>query len=165
MTMRSRNNDMTNAETEIAQILRGLQATATLCANTFTTTRLSVEYRVAFSTGTPLPWRLLEIHARRSRNDKRFVLRRMHCFRAPEGLRRSIQERAKWKACDQQLVASYLVKIRRSSEGIIESELNQQGAASPHPSIDLDELTPARRKLRSQICVTRPERVVDLLHG
>jgi len=156
---------MTNAEREIAQILRSLQATATLCANTFTTSRVSVDYRVAFSTGVALPWRMLEIHFRLPCSDKRYALRRMHCFRTPEGLRRSIQEHAKWKACDQELVASYLVKVRDSSNGVTEGELTGQGAAAPHPRIDLDELTPARRKLRAQICVTRPDRVVDLLHG
>ena len=157
--------DMTNAEREITQILRSLQATATLCANTFTTTRLSVEYRVAFSNGEALPWRLFEIHFRLPRSDKRNAVRRMHCFRTPEGLRRSIQERAKWKACDQELVANYLVKVRRSVDGVIAGEPDRQGPASPRPSIDLDELTPVRRKLRAQICVTRPDRVVDLLHG
>jgi hypothetical protein len=83
---------------------------------------------------------LLETHSRRPRNDKRYALRRMHCFRSADCMQRSIQERAKWKACDQQLVASYLGKAR-------------------------GELMPARLELRAQICVTRPERVVDLLSG
>ena len=65
--------DMTNAEREIAQILRSLQATATLCANTFTTSRVSVDYRVAFSTGVALPWRMLEIHFRLPCSDKRYT--------------------------------------------------------------------------------------------
>ena len=51
--------DMTDTGSEIVQILRTLQDAATLCANTFTTSRLKVEYRVAFSAGAPLPWRLL----------------------------------------------------------------------------------------------------------
>ncbi len=156
---------MTHSEREIAQLLRSLQAMATLCASTFTTRQVKVEYRVAFSTGAALPWRLLEVHSRRPHNDKRYALRRMHCFRTPDSLRRAIQERAKWKACDQELVASYLVKVRSSSDGSFESEPTGQRAASVHPSVDLRELTPARLELRAQICVTRPERVIDLLHG
>jgi len=156
---------MTNSEREIGQILRSLQSAATLCANTFTTARVKVEYQVAFSIGAALPWRLLELHSRRPRKDKSYVLRRMHCFRTPEGLRRSVQERAKWKACDQALVASYLVKVRASTDGFAQGEPSQQGACAPRASIDLGELRPARLELRAQICVTRPERVVDLLNG
>ena len=150
---------MTNSEREIAQALRSLQAMATLCANTFTTPQLKVEYRVAYSTGAALPWRLVEVHFRKPRDDNRYCLRRMHCFRTSDGLRRSIQERAKWKACDQQLVASYLVKVRASSDGHL------HGQPEPRPSVDLSELRPARLELRAQICVTRPERVVDLLNS
>jgi hypothetical protein len=156
---------MTTPERQITQVLQGLQAAATLCANTFSTSQLEVEYRVAFSTGAALPWRLLEIHFRRPRKDKRYVLRRMHCFRTPECLSRSIQERAKWKACDQELVASFLVKVRGSSDKLTESEPNRQRAGSPRSRVDLSELTPVRLELRAQMCVTRPERVVDLLHG
>jgi hypothetical protein len=155
--------DMTDSAPEIAQALRSLQAMATLCANTFTTQQLKVEYRVAYSTGAALPWRLLEVHYRKPRNDDRYTLRRMHCFRTSDGLRRSIQERAKWKACDQQLVASYLVKVRASSDGHLRGAPDPQGEA--RPSVDLSELRPARLELRAQICVTRPERVVDLLNS
>ena len=48
---------MTDSAPEIAQALRSLQAMANLCANTFTTQQLKVEYRVAYSTGAALPWR------------------------------------------------------------------------------------------------------------
>jgi hypothetical protein len=156
--------DMTNPGREIVQILRSLQAAATLCANTFSTSQLKVEYRVAFSAGAALPWRLLEIHSRRPADDKRYALRRMHCFRTPECLRRSINERAKWKACDQELVANYLVKAHGSPDGL-GGEPNRHRASCAHPSVDLRELMPARLELRAQICVTRPERVVDLLNG
>ncbi len=139
---------MTNSEREVTQVLRSLQAAATLCANTFTTAKLSVEYRVAYSAGAVFPWRLLEVHSDRHRNEKRYALRRMHCFRTPDCLRKSIQERAQWKACDQELVASYLVKVQGASQG---------------PT--MRELMPARLELRAQICVTRPERVIDLLRG
>lgn len=154
---------MTNSQREIAQALQGLQAMATLCADTFTTSQLKVEYRVAYSAGAALPWRLLEVHYRKPRNDSRYTLRRMHCFRTSEGLRRSVQERAKWKACDQELVASYLVKVRASSDGHLAGQPDGQGASAP--SVDLSQLRPARLELRAQICVTRPERVVDLLNS
>jgi hypothetical protein len=156
-------HDMTNSEREIAQALRSLQAMATLCANTFTTPQLKVEYRVAYTTGAALPWRLVEVHFRKPGDDNRYALRRMHCFRTSDGLRRSIQERAKWKACDQQLVASYLVKVRASSDGHLQGHPDSQG--EPRSSVDLSELRPARLELRAQICVTRPDRVVDLLNS
>lgn len=156
---------MTRSESEISQQLRSLQATATVCANSFTTPRLKVEYRIAFSAGAALPWRLLEIHSRKPRKDKHYTLRRMHCFRTPDGLRSSIQERTKWKACDQELVASYLVKVGCSSDGLMEGEPNRQMAGSARASLDLNELRPARLALRAQMCVTRPDRVVDLLNG
>lgn len=156
---------MTNSGKQITQIVHRLQAAAALCANTFTTPQLKVEYRVAFCAGATLPWRLLEIHTRRGRNDKDYALRRMHCFRTPECLMRSIQERAKWKACDQELVASYLVKVRASSDGYLQGQSDRQVASVPRTGVDLSELRPARLELRAQICVTRPERVVDLLNG
>ena len=151
---------MTHPAREIAQALQGLHATATVCANSFTTPQLKVEYQVAFSVGAAFPWRLFEVHSCIPGNDKRYALRRMHCFRTSDGLERSIQERAKWKACDQELIASYLVKFRTSSERLIEGE-----PGSSRPNVDLSELRPARLKLRSQICITRPDLVVDLLNG
>jgi hypothetical protein len=151
---------MTHPAREIAQALQGLHATATLCANSFTTPQLKVEYQVAFSVGASLPWRLFEVHSPVPGKDKRCELRRMHCFRTSDDLERSIQERAKWKACDQQLVASYLVKFRRLSERLIEGE----PSPSSRPNVDLSELRPARLKLRAQICITRPDLVVDLLN-
>jgi hypothetical protein len=154
---------MTHPAKEIAQALQGLHATATLCASSFTTPQLKVEYRVAFYVGATLPWRLFEVHSHIPGNEKRYARRRMHCFSTSDGLERSIQERAKWKACDQELVASYLVKFRRLTERLIEGEPNRQGAGSARPNIDLSALRPARLKLRSQICVTRPDLVVDLL--
>jgi hypothetical protein len=157
--------DMTRSETEISRVLQSLQDTATVCANTFTTAILKVEYRIAFSLGAALPWRLLELHYPRPRNDKPYTLRRMHCFRTPDGLRRSIQERTKWRACDQELVASYLVKVGSSSDAPIEGEPNRQASGSVRRSLDLSELRPARLALRAQMCTTRPERVVDLMHG
>lgn len=156
---------MTHSATEIAQILQNLQATATVCANTFTTSKLTVEYRIAFSAGAALPWRLLELHSRRPCKDKHYTLRRMHCFRTPDGLRRSVQERVKWKVCDQALVTSYLVKVGCSSDGHIKGEPDGQTERSAHASVDLGELRPARLALRARMCVTRPERVVDLLNG
>ena len=156
---------MSDMGREILQVLRTMQAAATLCANTFTTSHLKVEYRVAFSAGTPLPWRLLEVHFRLPRNGNRYTLRRMHCFRTPERLQRSIHERAKWRACDQELVASYLVKAQGSASELTNSEphVHRPGLAQPSP--DLRELRPARLELRAQICTTRPEMVVDLLNG
>ena len=156
---------MTDTKNEIVQFLQTLQAAATLCANTFSTSHLKVEYRVAFSAGAPLPWRLLEIHYRLPRDDKRYVLRRMHCFGTPERLRSSIHERAKWRACDQELVASYLVRVQGAAAELADSEPNSRGSGAAQPSLDLRELRPARLELRAQICTTRPEMVVDLLSG
>lgn len=158
---------MTDTGSEIVQVLRTLQAAATLCANTFTTSQLKVDYRVAYSAGAPLPWRLLEIHFRLPLNDtNRYALRRMHCFGTPDRLRRSIHERAKWRACDQELVASYLLKVQGSAGGeLAHSESHSRGSGSARSSLDLRELRPARLELRAQICTTRPEMVVDLLNG
>lgn len=158
---------MTDTGSEIVQVLRTLQAAATLCANTFSTSHLKVDYRVAFSAGAPLPWRLLEIHFRLPLNDgNRYALRRMHCFGTPERLRRSIHERAKWRACDQELVASFLGKVQSLSGGeFAGSEPGSRRAGGAQPSLDLRELRPARLELRAQICTTRPEMVVDLLNG
>jgi hypothetical protein len=153
---------MTDTKSEITQALTGLQAAATLCANTFTTSQLKVEYRVAFSAGAPLPWRLLEVHFPLPRKDKRYALRRMHCFRTAERLSRSLHERVKWRACDQELVASYLVKVQGSSNELTAGLPN---ARSRRQSDDLRELRPARLALRAQICITRPELVLDLLNG
>jgi len=157
--------DMTDASSEIVEVLRTLQAAATLCANTFTTPQLKVDYRVAFSAGAPLPWRLLEIHFRLPRSGNRYALRRMHCFGTPERLQRSIHERAKWRACDQELVASYLVRAQGTADELSQSEPDSRRSAHVHPSLDLRELRPARLELRAQICTTRPEMVVDLLNG
>jgi hypothetical protein len=156
---------MADTKSEIVQVLRSLQAAATVCANTFTTSQLKVEYRVALSAGAPLPWRLLEIHFRLPRNDKRYVRRRMHCFGTPERLQRSLHERAKWRACDQELVASYLVRVQGTPGEITGRESNSRRSGSAQPSLDLRELRPARLELRAQICTTRPEMVVDLLNG
>ena len=156
---------MNDMGTEIVQVLRTMQTAATLCANTFSTPHLKVEYRVAFSAGTPLPWRMLEVHYRLPRNDNRYSLRRMHCFRTPERLQRSIHERAKWRACDQELVANYLVKVQGITGELTHSEPNSGRPGPAQPSPDLRELRPARLELRAQICTTRPEMVVDLLNG
>lgn len=156
---------MTDSENEIVQFLRNLQAAATLCADTFTTSHLKVEYRVAFSAGAPLPWRLLEIHFRLPRDEKRYVLRRMHCFGTPERLQRSIHERAKWRACDQELVASYLVRAQDTSRELADSGPNSRRSGPRQPGLDLRELRPARLELRAQICTTSPEMVVALLNG
>lgn len=155
---------MTDTSGEIVQVLRSLQDAATLCANTFSTSRLKVDYRVAFSAGAPFPWRLLEIHFRLPRDDnRRYALRRMHCFRTAERLGRSIQERAKWRACDQELVASYLVKAQGTASELSNGAPNTRRSGSGHPGLDLSELRPARLELRAQICTTRAEMVVDLL--
>lgn len=156
---------MTDTGNEIVQVLRTMQAAATLCAKTFTTAHLKVDYRVAFSAGAPLPWRLLEIHYPLPRNDNRYALRRMHCFGTSERLRRSIHERAKWRACDQELVASYLVRAQATASELINSESHSRRSGSAQASLDLRELRPARLELRAQICTTRPEMVVDLLNG
>src|SRR6185312_11264511 len=126
---------MADTKSEIVQVLRTLQAAATLCADTFTTSHLKVEYRVAFSAGAPLPWRLLEIHFRLPRKDNRYALRRMHCFRTPERLQRSINERAKWRACDQELVASYLVRAQGTADELSQSEPDSRRSAHGHPSL------------------------------
>jgi hypothetical protein len=165
LMVRLGSKDMTDIGSQIVQVLRTLQAAATLCADTFTTSHLKVEYRVAFSAGAPLPWRLLEIHFRLPRKDNRYALRRMHCFRTPERLQRSINERAKWRACDQELVASYLVRVQGTSSELTDSEPHSRESGPAHPSLDLRELRPARLELRAQICTTRPEMVVDLLNG
>jgi len=155
---------MTDTKSEIVQVLRTLQAAATLCANTFTTSRMKVEYRVAFSAGAPFPWRLLEIHFRLPREDnRRYALRRMHCFQTPERLHRSIHERAKWKVCDQELVAAYLVRVQSTARELTHGEPNPRRSGSGPASADLSELRPTRLQLRAQICTTRPEMVVDLL--
>ena len=154
---------MTDTGSEIVQILRTLQDAATLCADTFTTSRLKVEYRVAFSAGAPFPWRLLEIHFRLPREDNRYALRRMHCFRSAERLHRSISERAKWRACDQELVANYLVKAQGTASELAQSRPQSRRSGSGHPGFNLTELRPARLELRAQICTTRPEMVFDLL--
>ena len=156
---------MTDTRGEIVELLRTLQAAATLCADTFSTPQLKVEYRVALSAGAPLPWRLLEIHFRLPRKDQRYALRRMHCFGTPERLRRSIHERAKWRACDQELVASYLVKVQGTASESTDGGISRRRSGSAHASLDLRELRPARLELRAQICTTRPEMVVDLLNG
>jgi hypothetical protein len=155
---------MTDTGSEIVQVVRTLQAAATSCADTFTTSRLKVEYRVAFSAGSPFPWRLLEIHFRLPRNDNRpYALRRMHCFQTAERLHRSIQERAKWRACDQELVANYLVGVQGAASEFTNGGPNARRLGSGHPNLDLRDLRPARLELRAQICTTRPEMVVDLL--
>src|SRR5262249_46229607 len=113
----------------------------------------------------PLPWRLLEIHYPLPRNDRRYTLRRMHCFGTPERLRRSIHERAKWRACDQELVARYLVRVQGTSGQGGDGGPDSRGSRPAQPSLDLRELRPVRLELRAQICTTRPEMVVDLLNG
>lgn len=159
------NDEMTHFQNELAQVLKGLQAAANHCARAFTTPKVKVDYRVAFSAGAPLPWRLLEIHRTVKQSDERGALRRMHCFSTPERLDRSIQERVTWKARDQELVASYLVQVRASPDGPASGEKHTATGDSSRRSVDLRGLTPARLELRAQMCVTKPGRVVDLLHG
>ena len=137
------------------QILKRLQVTANRCASSFSSSQLKVEYRVAFSAGAALPWRLIEIHrALKQPAAPRLLLRRMHYFRSCESLDHSIQERTTWKARDQALVKSYLVRVRTPGNE------NVQGAQSM--SADLQALTATRQALRARMCATRPDRAVDL---
>jgi hypothetical protein len=151
---------MSNLQTQLARTLCRLQDNATECARSFTTGQLKVEYRVAFSTGAALPWRLMEIHRAAKVAGEPPVLRRMHCFASAEALARSVEERTTWKARDQALVSSHLVRVRASIDKPVAGDRDRM----PPQELNnhLQELTATRQALRAQMCLTRPDRVVDL---
>jgi hypothetical protein len=132
---------MSNSRAQLVQTLQRLQFTANRCASSFSNSRLKVEYRVAFSAGAALPWRLIEIHHPAKKAGAPRSLRRMHCFRSWQSLDLSVRERITWKARDQALVQSYLVRVATA---------------------DLSALTATRQALRARMCSTRPDRAVDL---
>lgn len=140
-----------------------MQVTANQCARLFTNGQLKVEYQVAVSAGATLPWRLVEIHRALKKAGEPRVLRRMHCFRSAESLERSVKERTIWKARDQALVKIHLVRVRASIEP---TPSGDAGEKSVQPSqglnTNLQALTATRQALRAQMCLTRPDRVVDL---
>jgi hypothetical protein len=91
--------------------------------------------------------------------------RLMHCFRSAESLERSVQERTVWKTRDQALVASHLVRVRTSIDKIASGEPEPQHTPpSQALNADLMVLTATRKALRAQLCLTRPDRVIDLLN-
>jgi hypothetical protein len=132
---------MSNSRAQLVQTLQRLQFTANRCASSFSNSRLKVEYRVAFSAGAALPWRLIEIHHAAKKAGAPRSLRRMHCFRSWQSLDLSVRERITWKARDQALVQSYLVRVATA---------------------DLSALTATRQALRARMCSTRPDRAIDL---
>jgi len=142
--------DMSNSQAQLAQILKRLQRTADQCASSFSNSDVKVEYRVAFSAGAPLPWRLVEIHRAIKKAGAPRVLRRMHCFRTCESLNHSVRERITWKAKDQALVRAYLVRVSTAPDN------SSQG--------NLPLLNATRQALRARMCSTRPDRAVDLPH-
>src|SRR3984957_16397161 len=156
---------MSNSKDQLVGTLKRLQATASWCARKFTTVHLKVEYRVAFSTGAKLPGRLVEMHRAVQQDGEPQVLRRMHCFRSAESLERSVQERTVWKTRDQALVASHLVRVRTSIDKMPSAEPEAPGTRpSQALTADLTVLTATRKALRAQLCLTTPDRVIDLLN-
>ena len=153
---------MTKSEREIAQALRSLQAMATLCANTFTTPQLKVEYRVAYSA---LVRRSLapggESTFPQPRDDNRYSPAPDALLRTSDLAQRRSGPGARQVESPRSAAPSPAtwVKVRASSDGYL------HGQPEPRPGVDLSELRPARLELRAQICVTRPERVVDLLNS
>jgi hypothetical protein len=154
---------MSNSQAELVKTLKRLQFTADRCANSFTNSVLKVEYRVAFSAGATLPWRLIEIHHAVKKAGSSRSLRRMHCFRSWESLYASVRERITWKARDQALVKSYLVRVGGATESTSPGEPNAGDRLRiQNPNVDLSALTATRQALRAQMCSTRPDRAVDL---
>jgi hypothetical protein len=87
----------------------------------------------------------------------------MHCFRSWESLDASVRERITWKARDQALVKSYLVRVNGVNENPPPGEAT--GGDSPRAQtlhVDLSALTATRQALRARMCSTRPDRAVDL---
>jgi hypothetical protein len=140
---------MSNGQDELVRALYRLQISANRCASTFTSDSTQVDFRVAFSAGAALPWRLIETHRAALENGTPRLLRRMHCFRSAQSLEHSIEERTGWKMRDQSLVRGHFVQV---------------GSAQPleGSQVDLLDLTATRQALRAQMCLTRPERVIDL---
>ena len=154
---------MSNSQAELVQTLKRLQFTADRCANSFSNSVLKVEYRVAFSAGASLPWRLIEIHHAVKKAGSPRSLRRMHCFRTWESLDLSVRERITWKARDQALVKSYLVQVNGSNEHTSPGEPNGGDPLRAQSlNVDLSALTATRQALRARMCSTRPDRAVDL---
>jgi hypothetical protein len=127
---------------KLADKITKLQRKADHCAWLFKTYQLSTELRVAYATGVPHPWRLIEI--RRNQSDD-IVLRRMYCYENEEALRKSIEERAAWKLRDRALVSSQLPWARYALARRDNARLEEQ-----------------RRALRESLCVTKAARVVNL---
>jgi hypothetical protein len=124
---------------------------------------LKVEYRVAFSAGAALPWRLIEIHHPVKKVGAPRSLRRMHYFRSWECLDLSVRERITWKARDQALVKSYLVRVAAATESISPGKPAARDAQrTQNPNTDLSALTATRQALRARMCATRPDRAIDL---
>ena len=144
---RAYRRDMPNSQAQLVHILKRLQLTANQCASSFSNSDVKVEYRVAFSAGAALPWRLVEIHRAIKKAGAPRVLRRMHCFRSSESLDHSVRERITWKAKDQALVRAYLVRVSGPEN-------------TSHGNLPL--LNATRQALRARMCSTRPERAVDL---
>jgi hypothetical protein len=154
---------MSNSQAELVQTLKRLQFTADRCATSFSNSVLKVEYRVAFSAGASLPWRLIEIHRAVKKAGSPRSLRRMHCFRSWESLHTSVRERITWKARDQALVKSYLVRVNGANEHTSPGEPNGgDPLRAKSLNVDLSALTATRQALRAQMCSTRPDRAVDL---
>ena len=127
---------------KLADTIAQLQRKADHCAWLFQTHRLSTELRIAYATGVPCPWRLIEIHRNQNAG---VVLRRMHCYQNEQTLRKSIEERRLWKMRDRALVAAQLSGPRFSL------------AKRDDPNLD-----EKRRALRESLCVTKATYVVNL---
>jgi hypothetical protein len=164
MTEVASNSPMPNRQDQLVQILKRLQVTANQCASSFSSSQLKVEYRVAFSAGAALPWRLIEIHRAVEQAGAPRLLRRMHYFRSCESLDHSIRERTTWKARDQALVKSYLVRVRASIDSTSPGQPGSHDTQeTQYANADLlQALTATRQALRARMCATRPDRAVDL---
>lgn len=163
LTNELRRSEMSDSQAQLVQTLQRLQFTANRCASSFSSSQLKVEYRVAFSAGASLPWRLIEIHHSLKKVGAPRSLRRMHCFRSWESLDLSVRERITWRARDQALVKSYLVRVAATPEGASPGEPAATDAQrTRNPNTDLSALTATRQALRARMCSTRPDRAVDL---
>jgi hypothetical protein len=152
-----RRSDMSDNQAELVQTLKRLQSTADRCADSFSSSQLKVEYRVAFSAGARYPWRLVEIHHAIKKAGAPRSLRRMHCFQSWQSLYVSIRERITWRARDQALVRSYLVRVGGPGADSLAGEVRRT-----HSNADLSALTATRQALRAQMCSTRADRAIDL---
>lgn len=138
----------------LANAIVQLQRQADHCAWLFTSHKLRIEYRIAFAIGVAFPWRLVEVHRK---YEEGIVLRRMHCFSELTTLRQYIEECSKWKRQDRSLVASALPGTRMVLLPRTQEQISDEGT-----SIELRTLEEERRLLRERMCITRPDRIVDL---